>query len=301
MIPMLAYLQLLRLPTVFTAMADVFLGFILTHRQITAENWPKFAGLLAASSGLYLAGMVFNDVFDVKQDLQERPSRPIPSGRVSIWSAALLGTVLMIAGVVAAATVAPWSLFIAGCLVPAILGYDAILKRTPLGPLGMGSCRFFNVMLGASDYPWDAKVFFWGNPQLLSAIGLGTYIIGVTWFARTEAKQSSRFHLAGAMAVLLCGIGVLAWLVNYRPSEARPEIVYLVLAMIAANVGLRAASVIADPTPQRVQPMIRLMLLSYVMLCAALVYWHTGDGRYALATASLVIPAMLLGKVIPMT
>lgn len=299
---MLPYLQLVRLPTVFTAMADILLGFLLTHREITAENWPTFAGLLAASSCLYLAGMVFNDVFDVKQDRAERPSRPIPSGRVSFRSAVLLGVILMAAGIGAAATVKPWSLFIAGCLVPAILGYDAILKRTPLGPLGMGLCRFFNVMLGASDFSWYAKVFFWGNPQLLCAVGLGTYIIGVTWFARTEAKQSSRFHLTSALLVSLSGITILAWLVNYRPSEVQnPMIVYLILGMIAANVSLRALSAVADPTPERVQPIIKLMLLSYVMLCATMVYWHTGDGQLALITACLVIPALLLGKIIPMT
>jgi 4-hydroxybenzoate polyprenyltransferase len=166
----------------------------------------------------------------------------------------------------------------------------------------MGLCRFLNVMLGASDYAWQARVFFWGNPQLLCAVGLGTYILGVTWFARTEARQSSRLHLTGALLVSLLGIGVLAWLVNFRPSEVQnPTIVYLILAMIGTNVSVRALTAIADPTPERVQPMIKLMLLSYVMLCATMVYWHTGDGRLALITACLVIPALLLGKVIPMT
>lgn len=296
---MLPYLQLLRLPTVFTAMADIFLGFILTHRSL--EPWPKFAGLLAASSCLYLAGMVFNDVFDVKQDRAERPNRPIPSGRVSMGSAVPLGVLLMLVGVGSASTVAAWSLMIAGSLVLAILGYDALLKRTPLGPLGMGLCRFLNVMLGASDYPWLAKVHFWGNPQITCAIGLGIYIIGVTWFARTEAKQSSRGQLIGAVAVILFGIGVLIRLVNYRLAEVEPFVIYLMLGMVATNLTLRAGYAITDPTPQRVQPMIKLMLLSYVMLCATLVYWHTGNSQLALGTACLVVPAVVLGKFIPMT
>ena len=86
---MLPYLQLLRLPTVFTAMADIFLGYILTHRGF--EPVDKFLGLLGASCGLYLAGMVFNDVFDRKQDAAERPHRPIPSGRVPLTAALVLG------------------------------------------------------------------------------------------------------------------------------------------------------------------------------------------------------------------
>jgi 4-hydroxybenzoate polyprenyltransferase len=241
-------------------------------------------------------------VFDVQQDRQERPTRPIVSGRVPMWAAVLLGVILLAAGVAMASTVAAWSLFIAGCLVPAILGYDAMQKRTPLGPLGMGLCRFLNVMLGASDYQWHAKVFFWGNPQITCAIALSIYIVGVTWFARTEARQSSRAQLVLALIVLLGGIGGLAWLIGYRPSELRnPMIAYLMLGMVAANLTIRGATAIADPTPARVQPMIKLMLLSYVMLCATMVYWHTANGNLALATACLVIPAMLFGKFIPMT
>lgn len=297
---MLAYLQLLRLPTVFTAMADIFLGFLLTHEEISVEDWPKFASLLAASSCLYLAGMVFNDVFDVKQDAIERPTRPIPSGRVSRKTAALIGGVLLILGAFAANVSPKSTLPVATCLMVAILAYDAYLKRTPLGPLGMGLCRFLNVMLGASLVPIGTN--FWTNPQLTCAIGLGTYIVGVTWFARTEAKQSSRLQLALAMLVLLGGIGTLAGLIATRPAESsNPIIAYLLLTMIAGNLTLRAASAIADPIPSKVQPMIKLMLLSYVMLCATMVYWHTGNGNLALATACLVIPAILLGKFIPMT
>lgn len=68
---MYAILQLLRLPTLFTAMADIFLGYVLTHRVL--DPWPEFVGLLLASSGLYLAGMVFNDIFDRVQDAAKHP------------------------------------------------------------------------------------------------------------------------------------------------------------------------------------------------------------------------------------
>lgn len=113
--------------------------------------------------------------FNVKQDQAERLNRPRTiAGRVSLLTAVILGALLMAGGVAAASTVAPWSLVVACCLIPAILGYDAILKRTPLGPLGLGLCRFLNVMLGASDYGWYAKVHFMGNPQITCAIRLIT-------------------------------------------------------------------------------------------------------------------------------
>uniref|UniRef100_A0A7C2K1V1 4-hydroxybenzoate polyprenyltransferase n=1 Tax=Schlesneria paludicola TaxID=360056 RepID=A0A7C2K1V1_9PLAN len=296
---MLAYLQLLRLPTVFTAMADIVLGFVLTHRSL--EPYPTFAALLLASCGLYLAGMMFNDVFDRKQDAVERPNRPIPSGRVPLAAAIALGTLLMIGGVTASMWGNYWSSGVAAVLVIAVLAYDSFLKRTPLGPLGMGFCRFLNVMLGASDYTWHQQGSFLARPQLVVAIGLGVYIIGVTWFARTEAKQSARGQLAAALATLNAGLGVLVWLLWTWPNEGRVEIVLLLLGLIAVPLNLRAIAAIRDASPARVQGMIKLFLLNYVTLSATLVFWHTADATLALGTACLVIPAMLLSRIIPMT
>jgi 4-hydroxybenzoate polyprenyltransferase len=295
---MLAYLQLLRLPTVFTAMADIVLGFLLTYRSL--EPTPKFVGLLLSSCGLYLAGMVFNDVFDRKQDAVERPNRPIPSGRVPLMAAIGLGVILMIAGVASAATVNQSSLMIAGLLVVAILAYDAVFKQTPLGPIAMGSCRFLNVMLGASAST-DRWELLWGRPQLVCAIGLGIYIIGVTWYARTEAKVSNRGQLSAALVTLNAGLVVLVWLILTWPNEAPADRVLLLLALIAGSLNFRAISAIQDASPPRVQGMIKLFLLNYVTISAALVYWHTDNGVMALGTACLVVPAMLLSRIIPMT
>jgi 4-hydroxybenzoate polyprenyltransferase len=296
---MRSYWQLLRIPTVFTAAADIVLGFQLTHRSF--EPWPKFVGLLVASACLYLAGMVFNDVFDVAQDTLERPQRPIPSGRVSRRAAVILGSILMLIGVAAAWTVNEQSRLIAGLLVIAILAYDAVLKRTPLGPLGMGLCRFLNVMLGASDFAWWNVGSFWARPQIVVAIGLGIYIIGVTWFARTEAKVSSRGSLLGGVLVMDLGIGVLAYLMSTWPNEGRVDLAFMLLGLIAASLNGRALGAISDPLPARVQGLIKLFLLNYVTICAAVVYWHTGNGLTALITALLVLPAMLLSRLIPMT
>ena len=40
---------------------------------------------------IYAAGIALNDVFDYAIDLEERPGRPLPSGRVSRRFAAWLG------------------------------------------------------------------------------------------------------------------------------------------------------------------------------------------------------------------
>src|SRR5438034_11690528 len=76
----LAWARLVRLPNVFTALADIGLG-ILVAGPVTVGAAPA-ALLLLASACLYCGGMVWNDYFDVEQDRRERPFRPIPSGAI---------------------------------------------------------------------------------------------------------------------------------------------------------------------------------------------------------------------------
>ena len=49
-----AYAQLMRVPAVFTAMANVAMGFLFTHGNL--QPWPVFLLLWLASSCLYLVG-----------------------------------------------------------------------------------------------------------------------------------------------------------------------------------------------------------------------------------------------------
>src|SRR5947208_3246789 len=92
------YAQLIRLPNVFTALADIALAALAA--RALPEHALTFLLLCLASACLYCGGMVWNDYFDVEQDRRERPFRPIPSGRVSRNAAALLGGALLVGGVV---------------------------------------------------------------------------------------------------------------------------------------------------------------------------------------------------------
>lgn len=296
---MLPYLQLLRLPTVFTAMADIVLGRLLLNGR-TLEPYPEFFIVLAASCALYLSGMVFNDVFDVVQDTLERPGRPIPSGRVSHRNAVILGTVLMVIGMVAAAFLTGPALVIAIVLNITILGYDGWLKQTPLGPIAMGSCRFLNVLLGAAASTESLPKLF-DMPQLMVAAGLGVYIIGVTWFARTEAKASHRGPLGSALIVVNLGLLVLLGLILRWPNAGEVQRTLFLMAVVTVSLNMRAVNAIRVATPIAVQYMIKLFLLNYVMVCAVMVFWHTGSGVAAMATAALVIPPLIISRVIAMT
>ena len=144
------YLQLVRLPNVFTAAADSLAGWLLVGGGLAA--FDRWLPLSAASMAIYAAGIALNDVFDYAIDLEERPGRPLPSGRVSRRFAAWLGGILLALGPCLAALSGSWSsLAVALALVACVLGYNAGLKRTVLGPEVMGACRGLNLLLGMSQ------------------------------------------------------------------------------------------------------------------------------------------------------
>jgi 4-hydroxybenzoate polyprenyltransferase len=292
---LLAYLQLCRFAAVFTAMADIGLGYLLTHIDLDSER--DFSLLLGASSCLYLAGMVFNDVFDRRIDAVERPKRPIPSGRVPVAAAAMFGTCLVAAGLFLSFAVGTSSAAVAGLLTACIFLYDGALKSTVFGPVVMGACRFLNVMLGAST-----ATTVWALPQLHVAAGLGVYIAGVTWFARHEARTSSKAQLAAAMGTINLGIAVLlGFVLNWPETPDRRMRAALALGLIALVINRRLFAALFDPVPAKVQGAIRTMLLWLIMLDAILVFFVQENRWYWIAVALLMIPATLLARFLAIT
>ena len=299
-----AYAQLVRLPNVFTAFADIGLGILATW-QLLPEDLPKdwvwrVLCLLAASGCLYCGGMVFNDVFDLEQDKRERPFRPIPSGRISRSIAVLFGAALLAAGIGCALLVgrgvSGWdrsSLYVACILAACILLYDGWLKRFWAGPLGMGACRFLNVLLGLSlapnlGWPWGAHL----------ALVVGVYIVGVTWFARTEAQISNRSALAGAAAVMVLGL-LLALAAPVIVAEfhlgPRPSILFPYLLIgLGFLIGFPVSRAISRPTASHVQKAVKQAILGLVILDATLASAIAGIG--GLAILLLLLPALYLGR-----
>lgn len=308
---LLTWLRLMRLPTVFTALADILCGFMISsaaaHTDVAAVlNQPALWWLLLASAGLYLGGMVLNDVFDAELDAVERPERPIPSGRISRSKAMLFGNLLLAIGIASAwlagraAETGTGSLRIALGLAVAVVLYNARLKSTVLGPLGMGTCRFLNILLGASTSAvWPDN---WTGPQLAVASALGIYIVGVTWFARNEAGQVSKASMWLGIGLLLAGLGVDVWLAT---TGQFPDSVVtgtlIALSLIAANATVRCWQAVRDPAPGRVQRTVGLLLLSIIFIDAAMVFCVTGDAALASLVVILVIPATFLKRLIPLS
>lgn len=295
---MRAYLQLLRAPNVFTAAADILLGFFFTHDSLGA--WPQLALLVAASCSLYLAGMVLNDVFDLAQDATERPFRPIPSGRVSEAAAMRLGAGLLVAGV-GFGWLTTWFAgdtrpgLVASGLAGAVLSYDGLLKKTPVGPLMMGLCRTLNVLLGMS-----ASQDEWSAVHLAVALGIGIYITGVTVFARSEARESGRGQLTLGLVLMLAGLGVLDRLMYWVRGDEWPPVFVpprwsVFWLLVAALVSWRCVRAIVVPDPRNVQSAVRYCILSLIVIDAgACLAVH--DLSYSLSILALLIPMIALGR-----
>ena len=321
-----SYLQLLRLPNIFTAMADVAMGFFFVrpawawdtaHNRLLPGGVWVLALLVASSSLLYAAGVVLNDLFDVEQDRIERPERPLPSGRISLRAARWLGWEMLLAGFLLAGIVTrilwhaqPAAIgqfwieirpaAVAGLLALAIVLYDAVLKRTPLGPLAMGSCRMLNVLLGmsVSRAPWAAA-------DWLVAAAIGVYVAGLTWFARDESGTSDRRKLAAATAVMAAGVILLGWLPKWTDQiipaiSVQPNTWYLLIALLGGIIGARCLWAIAEPDPQRVRVAVGRAIISLVFLDAAACYATCGT-YWAAMILLLLIPATLLGPWISST
>lgn len=301
----LDYLRLMRLPNVFTALADVLMGFALVRGDFQPSVQLLF--LLAASACLYTAGMVLNDVFDIEVDRRERPQRPLPSGRISLRQARWLGFGLLALGWLAATAAGPLSgsgdvttwrgLAVGTALALCILAYDGGLKHTPLGPWAMGACRLLNVWLGMTAAEASGAWPGWQPAGLCVAAGIGLYIVGVTWFARREVETSPRLGLATGLGLMVLGWVLLGWfpLVTDNKLSLSPAQYQLLLLMLAVFPLRRVLAAVVAPSPARVQAAVKQCIMTLILMDAAVVM-AVAPPWAAIVVVSLLIPMMLLGR-----
>jgi len=295
-----AYAELIRLPNVFTAAGDILAGYWLVSATFDAP--PALWLLVLASAALYAAGIVFNDLHDIETDRAERPSRPLPSGRVSAVAARRLGIGLSLAGVGAAmlagrgmghggaeavALMEPTTV-VAVLLLIAIVAYDFAAKETGLGPVVMGACRGLNLLLGMSlvwSPGWD---FF-----AIAPAAMFLYVAALTWFGRDEATLSAKRRLAaGGAGVMFAVLVVGIFAASNRSNDALTPVVWLALLIHLGRVTIRAIRI---GSPVWVRYAMKTFILGIIPFDAVLA-WSAHGWPAGLAVLALLVPALYLGR-----
>lgn len=189
-------LDLVRAPAALTVVGDTLAGGHAGGARFTGRRWL----LPAASVLLYSGGMALNDYADRELDAEERPERPIPSGRVSAGQAIVVVSGCFTAGLVlAGAGGGRRGLGVAVPLVGAIVLYNTAAKSTTLGPLSMAACRGLDVMMGAGG----------GRRALPAAATVALHTAGVTLQSRGEVHGGS-VGVAGANLAITAASAVAA-------------------------------------------------------------------------------------------
>ncbi len=152
----------------------------------------------------------------------------------------------------------------------------------------MGACRFLNVLLAVSASGSLTK----GGLHLGAVVGL--YIVGLTWFARTEAQRSSPYALGGAAVVMLLSL-ILALPLpeEVERGTSSPLFPYLLVAL-GFIVGIPVCLAIAKPTPERVQAGVKRALFSLILLDAVLA--SALAGSVGLVILLLLTPTLYLNR-----
>ncbi len=256
-----ALAELVRLPAVLSVPGDVLVGAAASGQ---VRDLPRTAGLVAASSCMYLAGMALNDYADREIDALERPGRPIPSGRVSPGFALGLAAGLTgAAAVLAVAADGTRALKVVAPLAAMVWGYDLALKSSPAGTPGMSACRGLDVVMGAGAH---------GAARALPAAAVvAAHTAVVTEVSRREVEGGSAalatraVAATGAVAAASAGLS----LARARGWAGRAAALALVGAY-AGVVGRAHAHAIADPSPQRLQRAVGTGILGLIPLEAGL-------------------------------
>ena len=311
---LMPWLRLCRIGNVFTAVADVWMGYAVASGWLSAWDagrWSAWALVTVASGSLYTAGMVWNDYFDAELDRKERPERPIPSGAISREAARRLGLLLLVVGNMVAwgaGAVTPgaaWWLSgtIALTLTAVILAYDGGLKRTAAGPMAMGACRSLNVLLGMSLIEGGISQWHAGHGTI--AAGLGLYVVGITVLARSEVERGSCAGPAIGLAAMMAGVVVLSQMERGVPEASRggvsPEWVWWgLLALLIFPVLRRGLAVVFDPRPERIRAVVGLAILTVIVLDASVALVWRGQ-LAGLSILALLVPAYGITRVVPPT
>ncbi len=148
---------------------------------------------------MYVGGMFLNDAYDAEWDRINKPSRPIPSNRVTkievfCWGYGFLlsGPILLLLSDLLTSYQVSAPTLVTVVLAVTIVLYDFYHKKMSLAPWLMGVCRLLGYIAVGMAVGGVSASLFWAGLSLLA------YIVALTYSARAE-----HLNLPGSRWVLL--------------------------------------------------------------------------------------------------
>lgn len=262
------YLGLMRPANLPTAAADIFAGMAIAgiFADFSVTNFSflftqNSIVLILSSVLLYAGGVVLNDVFDVELDKIERPERAIPSGLISLKSAIIFGSILLLMGIVSAFAVGNLSGGIAVLLAVFILSYDYYAKhKLVLGPINMGVCRGLNLLLGISILGTIHSMEFTIIPVI--------YIAAITLISKGEVHGDNKKHIIFAGVLYALVIGLVASFIVFKTENILQTLPFL--ALLAFLIYKPLLQAYKDNSPQNIKKAVMGGVLSLIILDATI-------------------------------
>jgi 4-hydroxybenzoate polyprenyltransferase len=281
------WLQLFRAPNLFTVPGDPLAGYLLAAYGAVE---PTLFLPLAASLCFYAGGLLLNDLVDLREDLAERPQRPLPSGAASRVTVGMFMALLFLGALALCLLAGASSLGVGGVLLGAILTYNLRGKEQPVfGAFTMGLCRGLSILLGATAVPHgelSIPLMMHGrlNHLVVAFLFVTFYIAAVTHLARYETKALAPGFARWLPAVVM----VLGWITFFPmvggPNRAPTFALFLLAFVLSVQVGWELSRQPQAPLPAAIGKLIRLLLILQAAFCAA-----TGPGLGSLSAALLIL------------
>jgi len=293
-----AWLELFRLPNLFTVPGDPVAGFIIAALVAAAEGpaaapvafW-RIAPAILASMCLYCAGLLSNDYFDLAEDRRDRPERPLPSGRVKAATVFIVACVLAGLGMGAATMGGGMAgAIVSSSLLACLIAYNVVLKRLPvIGPLAMGCCRGLSVLIGSAAAAPQAI----GNLYLLGyAIGTMLYIAAVTAVAARETgDRVGWIRMMPPSTMILWVLALIAPVLPLAIATVTP----MVLVFLAIGITARCAGGLSGrPSSSFIQATIGRWIRCLLLMQAAAITIIPSQADLGLPLPHFYLPAAIL-------
>jgi 4-hydroxybenzoate polyprenyltransferase len=275
------YLQLVRLPGIFTAFSNVLIGYFFSFSFNSEIIFLPY--LLVTTGMLFCAGMIFNDYFDYNLDKKERSFRPLHSGKISKQNALLIGFIFLILANICAYLIGFDSFIISLILSCMILFYNLKLKSILfLGILNLSIIRMLNILLGFSIIGISFEFIQYLFP-------LGIFIVGISILAKNEIKSNLVIYKKlNKIIIIITIVSISILVINNFQFES---LLFLGLFSFLSVYSLFF---------KKIQNQITFQLLLIILLDSILISFFV-PLQFSIFVSLLILPAYVISKKLYLT